>query len=322
MAQLFSQREFSAQKQPELPGRALQSWGNRSSLAQKTQPQSATAKQQSALSPQSSNALPQKATPQPAQASIAAAAVPQPAHHLPPIPLRVAIAIDTSALSIATSESGAVVDASGRVIGELSAQNGVGVAPVSTGLQVGEWQGPSVVWIKTRTPDGLIFVNDRWYRGAVQLIAQPKGLLAVNHVDLESYLYSVVGAEMPASWSPEALKAQAIAARSYALVHISRPASDYFDLGSTTRWQAYNGVETEMDTTHYAVNETRGILLSYQGGVVESLYASSSQLVQEAHGGFGMSQEGAQQLAQQNFNFQQILGRFYPGTSLAVLNIQ
>ena len=179
-----------------------------------------------------------------------------------------------------------------------------------------------MVWIKPRTADGLVAVEGRWYRGSVQLVAQSDGILAVNHVDLESYLYSVVGSEMPAFWPAEALKAQAITARSYALVHMTRHAGELYDLGATPRWQAYNGAESETNTTQAAVNATKGILLSYQGGVVESLYASSIDIVKDVHGGFGMSQEGANQLAQKSFSYPQILGYFYPGTSLAVLNIR
>jgi stage II sporulation protein D len=256
------------------------------------------------------------------QASLASMAAPQPAHNLPPIPLRVAIALNTKTLDIATSDNGVVVDQSGRILGQLTAQAGITASPTPGGLQVGEWQTPSVVWIKPQTAGGLVFLNGHWYRGSVQIVAQPEGLLAVNHVDLESYLYSVVGSEMPASWPTEALKSQAITARSYALVHMARNGNELYDLGATPRWQAYNGAESETNTTQTAVNATKGILLSYQGGVVESLYASSIDIVREVHGGFGMSQEGANQLAQQGFKYQQILGYFYPKTNLAVLNIR
>lgn len=260
--------------------------------------------------------------PQPAQAAISVAALPQPALNLPPIPIRVAVARKAQTLTVATSDAGVLVDASGRVLGQIAPQTGMAVTQSPSGIQVGQWQGPSAVWIKPQTANGLVSVEGRWYRGAVQLIAQPEGLLAVNHVDLESYLYSVVGAEMPASWDSDALKAQAIAARSYAIVHIARPADTYYDLGATPRWQAYNGAESETDTTQAAVNATRGMLLSYKGGVVESLYASSSDIVKDVHGGFGMSQNGANQLAQQNLNYSQILAHFYPGTELAVLQIR
>jgi stage II sporulation protein D len=245
-----------------------------------------------------------------AEAALAMAQAPKPAKNLPPIPIRVAIARDVSDLAIATSDAGVIVDQNGRVLGKLDAQTAVAALPSASGIQVGDWQTPSVVWVKPQTAKGLVYVGERWYRGSVQLLQVSGKLLAINYVDLESYLYSVVGSEMPASWPAEALKAQAIAARSYAVVHMARPASEYYDLGATPRWQAYSGAESETDTTHLAVNETRGLLLS------------SDQLVQEAHGGFGMSQEGASQLARQSFSYQQILGHFYPGTGLAVLNIR
>jgi stage II sporulation protein D len=312
---LLNHSQFSSPQTSDLPSRTLNALSQHSPSKHSSQP-FAPQKPKTRSTPRHQPSSPS------AQAAIAPKPAPTPAHHLSPIPIRVAVAIDSKTLTIATSDTGIVVDQSGRALGQLTAQTGMAVSPSATGLQIGTLEAPSGAWIKPSTADGLVYVDGRWYRGPVQLISRSNGLLAVNHTDVETYLYSVVGAEMPASWPVEALKAQAIAARSYAVVHISRPASDYYDLGSTTRWQAYHGAETETNTTHHAVNETRGMLLSYQGGVVESLYASSEQLVKEAHGGFGMSQEGANQLAQQNFNFQQILGRFYPGTSLAVLNIK
>ncbi len=260
----------------------------------------------------------------PAQASLASLAAPKPAQNLPPIPIRVAIALNAKTLTIATSDNGSITDQTGRVLGQLPAQTGIAVTPLSSGgLQIGDWQTPTVVLVKPRTANGLVSLEGRWYRGTVQIVSQPDGIVAVNHVDLESYLYSVVGSEMPAYWPAEALKAQAITARSYALVHMSRHANDLlYDLGATPQWQAYNGAESETNTTQDAVNATRGILLSYKGGVVESLYASSIDIVKDVHGGYGMSQEGANQLAQNRFSYAQILGYFYPGTSLAVLKIQ
>ena len=67
---------------------------------------------------------------------------------------------------------------------------------------------------------GAVFVGDRWYKGKLLLVVQGNKLLAINYVNLEEYLLSVVGSEMNAAAPIEALKAQAVAARSYALVHI------------------------------------------------------------------------------------------------------
>jgi peptidoglycan hydrolase-like amidase len=209
-----------------------------------------------------------------------------------------------------------VVDAQGKVLGELPANEGTNVLPDGQYIRIGKWQTPAGAWLKP-TKGGLVFVGDRWYRGDLLLVSQGNTLLAVNYVDLESYIASVVGAEVSPSWPMAALKAQAIAARSYALVHYLRPADDLFDLGNTERWQVYRGVDAEWNTTRQAVKETHGVFLSYKGGVVESMYAASDDIVTDVFGGVGMSQNGALKLAQQGYNYQQILGTYYPGTGLA-----
>ncbi len=314
--------EFRQQPQPQpLPSQVLSTFYKPSPAQQKAQALAVPKSQSKAPTAQQPSSQQVSSSAHP-QASLGVLAAPKAARNLPPIPLRVAIALQAKTLSIATSDNGSITDQNGRVLGQLTAQTGVAVNSTPAGLQVGDWQTPSVIWVKPKAAKGLVFLEGHWYRGAVQIVSQAEGLLAVNHVDLESYLYSVVGSEMPAFWSPEALKAQAVTARSYALVHMARHGGELYDLGATPRWQAYNGAESETDTTQAAVEETKGILLSYQGGVVESLYASSIDIVRDVHGGFGMSQEGANQLAQKNFSYAQILGHFYPGTSLAVLKIR
>ena len=138
-------------------------------------------------------------------------------------------------------------------------------------------------------------------------------------MDLEEYLLSVVGSEMSAAAPMEALKAQAVAARSYALVHTFRNANQWFDVTSGERHQAYKGISTEYNTTHQAVSETTGEILSYEGGVVESLYAATQAIVDKAHKGAGMSQTGAYTYAGQGYNYRQILGVYYPGAGIAKL---
>ncbi len=135
------------------------------------------------------------------------------------------------------------------------------------------------------------------------MIAQGDKLLAINYVNLEEYLLSVVGSEMSAAAPMEALKAQAVAARSYALVHTFRNANEQFDLGNDERHQAYKGIATEYNTTHQAVGKTSGQILSYQGGVVESLYAATQVIVDKAHKGAGMSQNGAYAYANQGYDY-------------------
>jgi peptidoglycan hydrolase-like amidase len=117
----------------------------------------------------------------------------------------------------------------------------------------------------------------------------------------------------------EALKAHAVAARSYALVHTFCPANRWFDVTSGERHQAYKGIATEYNTTHQAVRETSGQILSHHGGVVEPLYAAIQVIVDKAHKGVGMSQTGAYAYANQGYDYQQILGVYYPGVAIARL---
>ena len=91
-------------------------------------------------------------------------------------------------------------------------------------------------------------VRNGIYRGRMALAPDGRALLAVNSVGLEQYLYGVVPAEMPASWPAEALKAQAVVARSYAL-RGRRPGSPY-DVHADTRSQVYRGVLAETSATN------------------------------------------------------------------------
>jgi hypothetical protein len=226
--------------------------------------------------------------------------------------IRVAVARDAGQLVLSSTGPWWLRRADGGVIN----QGGPGqVIPLNSGLL------PAPELSFETTPDAAVMLDGRRYRGRLRLLQQPQGLLAVNHLPLEAYVASVVGAEMPSSWDREALKAQAVAARSYALAHMARPASRHWHLGSSTRWQAYRGLESTNTRTLQATLDTVGLILSYQGGIVESLYASTTALSLEAHGHLGasMSQHGAQEMASRGLAYSQILARYYPGAALARL---
>ena len=178
----------------------------------------------------------------------------------------------------------------------------------------------SELWLQT-LPGERLLADGRAYEGRLRLLRTDAGVLVVNHLPLETYISSVVGGEMPSFWNPEALRAQAVAARSYALAHMARPANEHWHLGDTPRWQNYEGLSSVSDPTRRATASTSGIILSYQGGVVESLYAATQQIVDEAHSHLGasMSQTGAQQLASRGLRYNEILGQYYQGASLARL---
>jgi SpoIID/LytB domain protein len=111
------------------------------------------------------------------------------------------------------------------------------------------------------------------YRGSMQVDVVSGKLRAINVVGLEQYLYGVVPSEMPFSWAPEALKAQAVVARSYALATRRTGA---FDLYPDTRSQVYLGIEHEKPSTTAAVDATAGQVVLYQGEVAKTFFFSTS----------------------------------------------
>jgi stage II sporulation protein D len=113
------------------------------------------------------------------------------------------------------------------------------------------------------------------YRG--KLVLRPGssgGVTVVNELDLDSYVKGVVAAEMPSSWHPEALKAQAVAARSYA--RASSPRSRVFDHYPDTRSQVYRGVAGERRSTSRAVKATARQVVTYRGDVIVTYFFSTS----------------------------------------------
>jgi stage II sporulation protein D len=117
-------------------------------------------------------------------------------------------------------------------------------------------------------------LGGRPYRGNFQVSVAGGALRAVNNVALEAYLYGVVPSEMPKDWLPEALKAQAVAARSYALA--VRKTGSWFDLYPDTRSQVYLGIAHESPSTTAAVQATAGEVVLSQGRLATTYFFSSS----------------------------------------------
>lgn len=128
-------------------------------------------------------------------------------------------------------------------------------------------------------------LNGRLYRGSLwvkpETVKDKNGasvtrLTAINVIDLEDYLMSVLPSEMPSSWPREALKAQAIAARSYAIANLGKYRSKGYDVQATVMDQAYRGASAETIASNRAVSETNGIVMKHAGKVVPGFFHSSS----------------------------------------------
>jgi SpoIID/LytB domain protein len=117
------------------------------------------------------------------------------------------------------------------------------------------------------------------YRGAFLLKVMSDKILPINIIDMDNYLKGVVGYEMSDFFPIEALKAQAVAARNFALSKIGAESAKGYDFDDTTSYQVYKGYDDRLKNTIRAVEETRGMVLLYNNSLVEALYSAS-------HGGY------------------------------------
>lgn len=190
--------------------------------------------------------------------------------------LRVAIERGVNQTKVGSSTTAIVKDSSGRTLGQLPAMSSFYAQAIPGGVALDKWQS-GLFWIEP-SGKGFVYIGDRWYRGRTLVVPTEKGIDVVNWVDLEEYLYSVLGGEMSSSWPQEALKAQAIAARTYALYKREQQRKNpVYDLGdSPDRWQIYKGVSSESPATYNAVDGTAGQVLTYQNNLILSVFHACS----------------------------------------------
>lgn len=130
------------------------------------------------------------------------------------------------------------------------------------------------VLVPGKGSSALLLLNGRKYHGSFLLKIGSKGIEVVNEVPLEEYLYGVLPEEMSYAWPAEALKAQAVAARTFALYN--RGKHDSFDVCATTHCQVYGGADDEQPQIMSAVDATRGEVLCYMGKPIYAAFHMSS----------------------------------------------
>lgn len=204
--------------------------------------------------------------------------------------------------------------------------------------------GHSAVSIR---PDkqGFLSTKKAWYRGEFIVMSYANSVNLINKLPLEVYLRGVVPSEMSSKWASEALKAQAIAARSYAVANLGKRGSLGYDLNDTPQDQAYGGASAERETSNKAVEETENIVLVYGQKVIPAYYCASAggqttnsgvpwssdlpylksvpsydgAIKKKGHG-VGMSQHGANNLAKMGYNAYSILNYYYKDIKFAKLS--
>jgi len=152
------------------------------------------------------------------------------------------------------------------------------------GMPVPLVQGVSTLTLTPSLPDGEAATlkvegkTEYSYRGGLELRVGYKGtiqrIIPINIVGMENYLKGVVPSEMYTSWNREALKAQAVAARTYAVRKLNTQPGGY--INDTVQYQVYKGVTNENQNSNLAVEETKGEVLSYNGSLIDAVYSSSN----------------------------------------------
>ncbi|MEK7349213.1 MAG: SpoIID/LytB domain-containing protein [Candidatus Eisenbacteria bacterium] len=201
--------------------------------------------------------------------------------------IRVGLATASTRLLVAGSTPWTLVTLGGATVaigarGDRVQISRLGAGPLEV-FREGElaplWSGSPAETLRLVPSDrGLSGWSGRWYRGSFRVHASNgEGLSLVNEVELESYLRGVLPSEIgnPPAAEYEAVKAQAVAARSYTLSYIGRRAELGFDLWATTEDQVYEGTKRENAQSDRALHETRGEVALADGLPLRALYSST-----------------------------------------------
>jgi stage II sporulation protein D len=196
-------------------------------------------------------------------------------------PVRVGLLVDSASFEIGADGRFVVQTADGREVARLDAGQTARFASSGGGVTLtanGRTQQLSAPLTVQAPGEGILRVRNNPYRG-VLLVQQGTrgGLTLVNRLDMESYLLGVVPREI-GRVGPELLeasKAQAVAARTYAVRYLGRRSAQGFDVFATVEDQVYGGVAAEHEPVSRAVLETVGEILEYQGRPIDAYYHST-----------------------------------------------
>lgn len=199
----------------------------------------------------------------------------QPAKQAPD--LRVGLASGRASLTITPAGGKATVQTGSSKTITLAANTAAAIRWQDGTFLVGrEKLRGEVLMIRPNAKAGELSLDGRRYRGALELRHKSGGLTAVNIVPVDGYLRSVVPEEMPVDWPAEAIKAQSVAARSFAIASRGRHAGEGYDLCTTTHCQLYTGTAAEKSASNAAIKATRGEVLTYGGKPIEALFHTDS----------------------------------------------
>lgn len=134
----------------------------------------------------------------------------------------------------------------------------------------------SVIVGSGNTRDSIVQVGQNKYRDYIAFLIKENEILLLNHIELDRYLYGVLPREIPAGSPMEALKAQAIALRSYTMANINKHINEGYNLCDKVHCQVYGAYDNENPATNQAIDETKGTYAYYDGKIIDATFHSTS----------------------------------------------
>ena len=173
-----------------------------------------------------------------------------------------------------------VIDSYGKKIKSIAKDKSITFSAVNNKIKMNEEILSEEIELRPQNEKELSLmrtsINDKEYFGGLKLIAKKNNLLVINIVPVEEYLRAVLPKEMSPSWNKDALKAQAVAARTFALKNRKRHQNEGYDLCSTVHCQSFDGVEMLNERTDEAIYSTFGEVIYYKDKLIEASFHTDS----------------------------------------------
>jgi stage II sporulation protein D len=196
--------------------------------------------------------------------------------------LRVGIFLDQIEANISGDGTFKIYNLKSNVLVSEERNKGIKLLPRDQGIEIlgkGVYSGPIEIIPVGNTKIIVMFNGQKYhYRGKIEIDIdkEDKKLNVINIIGIEEYLYGVLKKEISPHWPAEALKAQAVAARTFAIFNMNKYIDQGYNICASTNSQAYGGVNHEDPLTNKAVDETRGIIMVYKGEPINAVYHSDS----------------------------------------------
>lgn len=196
--------------------------------------------------------------------------------------LKVGVLSGKNSVQITVKQDSIIRDAKGKLLARIASGKQVFITyPNGTFLLNNVKLTDTAITIehaetREQSPRMIFNVNGTSYRGSLELVPHGAGFTVINHVSIEDYLAGVVPEEMPSEWRADAVQAQAVAARTFALKGRKRHQGDGYDLCASTHCQQYGGVGAEEAPATAAIKATYGEVLVYNGALIEALFHTDS----------------------------------------------